>query len=92
MYDSRLRHSLTRSHSSDVEMFSNANHRELSRNTWRIDSRWLLKDMVCRMHVDRYGRFMILSEVPVALIGELLLSERAKLRELLKDIAQRTAL
>ncbi|KAF6220184.1 hypothetical protein HO133_003315 [Letharia lupina] len=84
---------LIRYHSSDIERFSNANYKELLNIAMKIHSRWLLKEIVSRIIADPlWEDHDIERNFSSFEAGELLLSKRAELRDMLKDIHQRVVL
>lgn len=84
---------LIRYHSSDIERYSNANYKELLNIAMKIHSRWLLKEIVSRIIADPlWEDHDIERNFSSFEAGELLLSKRAELRDMLKDIHQRVVL
>lgn len=84
---------LIRYRSSDIEGSSNVNHKEILNIAMKIRSRWLLKEIFCRIIADplwedqEIERYFSSSGA-----GELLLSKRAELRGMLKGFDQRVVL
>lgn len=80
-------------HRSDIERFSDINYKELLIIAMKIRSRWLLKEIVCRLIADPlWEDDDIERDFSSSGAGELLLNKRAELRNMLKDIDQRVIL
>ena len=75
------------------ERFSDVNYKELLIIAMKIRSRWLLKEIVCRLIADPlWEDDDIERDFSSSGAGELLLDKRAELRNMLKDIDQRVML
>lgn len=84
---------LIRNHSLDLENVSHTIYKELVDIAMKIRSHWLLKEIGCRIIADpRWDDHDIERSLYSSGAGELLLSKRAELRDLLKDIDQRVVL
>ena len=77
----------------DLERFSNAMNAELCDIAMKIRSRWLLKEIGCRIIADpRCDDHEIEHNLYSSGAGELLLSKRAELRDMLRDVEERIIL
>lgn len=84
---------LIRNHSLDLENLSGTMYKELVDIAMKIRSHWLLKEIGCRIIADpRWDDHDIERSLYSTGAGELLLSKRAELRDLLKEIDQRVVI
>lgn len=80
-------------HRSDIDRFYDVNYKEPLIIAMKIRSRWLLKEIVCRLIADpQWNDYDIERNFSSCGAGELLLNKRAELRDMLKDIDQRIVL
>ena len=81
---------LIRNYSLDLKRFSNAMNAELCDIAMKIRSRWLLKEIGCRIIADPgWDDHDIEHNLYSSGAGELLLSKRAELRDMLRDVEKR---
>lgn len=74
----------------DLKRFSNAMNAELLDIAMKIRSRWLLKEIGCRIIADpRWDDHDIEHNLYSSGAGELLLNKRAELRDMLRDVEKR---
>ena len=78
---------LIRYHSSNIETLSNTNYKKLLAIAMKIRSRWLLREIVCRIIGDPLWEDHDLERnFSDSNAGDLLLSKRAKMQDMLKAI------